>query len=46
MVCRMRLFLFSETVAPSLKNERSPGSGEIEKAILERCLSEMSERDV
>lgn len=38
------LFLFSEMVDPSLKNERIPGSGKIEKDILERCLSEMSEK--
>lgn len=37
-------FLFSEMIDPSLKNERIPGSGKIEKAILERCLREMSER--
>lgn len=38
--------MFSEMAGPSLKNERIPDSGKIEKDILERCLREMSERDV
>ena len=36
--------MFSKMVDPSLKNERTAGSGKIETDILARCLREMSGR--